>query len=560
MFGVPSNAKVQVCDPKVGRPSVFSSCTLSAAAALAAVNGGKPIDPATLVPGQILTTPTVALPTTIALKEGVTSIAAVKLLSNAMSRRNGGIGSAIAITPSAELKLIQPLQTDDPIISGTSCGENAGSSTTWPLNVEDIRVKLLDAQKIASDRGVSQGPSVIRVADTGFLGLTSFFPLDAIDQNTHETASQPYDLDGNRYIADRFGIDSENTGDIAPYEDSRYRDHGTQVADLVLGGSELRTNYPKIYDLTKVAFVKIFWKGSGAITVKDETFLQAMRHIENHSDPRVVNFSVGAGDENNTRLFEETMRLASQLNYLVVIAAGNDDNDISSIPMYPASYGGTGSDISSWIMTVGASSPDGKKAPFSNYSSTRVDLLAPGCRIPFTMDPEKIQYLNGTSLAAPIVSFIAAALRSLGITNMRQVKIRIIASADFNHELANKTRYGGIVLNAERALSLFYDVIQWKGSVADVLGTWSRPDGEIKLCQDGDVLNPNRILALSSYEAQGVQRFRILRTEVDGRMADPMDCVAAEGVVDFSSNDGVAHSIKLSDVTLLVPAYPYPKQ
>jgi hypothetical protein len=558
-FGVSSAEKVQVCDPKSGRPSIFPSCTLSAGAALVAMNGGKPLNPSTLIPGQILTTPTVGLPTTIVLKEGVTSGSAVRLLNNAISSRSNNIGSSISITPSAELELIKPLQSNDPLIEGTLCDEKIELKSPWPIDVAAIRAKLIEVQKIALDKGTLRGPSVIRVADTGFLGILSFFPIPAIAQNLSETADQGYDLDFNRYTADRYGFDADNRGDVTPYPDSLYRFHGTQVADAALGGSLLRNNYPEIYNLINVSFVKIFWKGAGVITVKDETLLQALRHIENQPDPRVVNFSVGAGSENNTRLFEETMRLASQLNYLVVIAAGNDNNDISSIPMYPASYGGTGSDVSSWILTVGASGPDGKKAPFSNYSSSRVDLLAPGCRIPFGMNSAEIQYLNGTSIAAPHVSSVAAALRSFGITNMRQVKMRIIASTDFYHELANKTRYGGVVLNAERALSFFDDVIRLRGRTVDILGTWSRPENGIQLCQDGEFLNPNRILSFSSYMSQGASRIRLLQTEVDGRMADPTDCIAAEGSLDFTSNDGVPYKVVINEVTTFVPAYPFPK-
>lgn len=559
-FGVPSTKTIQVCDPNGSKPAIFSSCTLSAGAALAAMNGGKLLNLAALVPGKRLTVSTVALPTTIALKTGVASDMAVSLLNAAIAAPGGAASRAIVVVPSAELKLVQPLQSDNPLIAGTPCAITPGPNAFWPINSDAILGKLQAARQIATEKSVFLGPSVIRVADTGFLGISNFFPTQAVAQNTLETADQPYDLDSNRYRADRYGFDAENRGDISPYPDDPYRLHGTQVADVALGGSALRTRYTAIYDLVKVSFAKIYWKGTGAITVKDDAFLQAMRHIDNHPDPRVVNLSVGAGDENSTRLFEDTLRASAQLNFLVVIAAGNDNNDISDIPMYPASYGGSGSDFSSWILTVGASAPGNKIAPFSNHSRTRVDLLAPGCLIPFAMNQEENKYLHGTSVAAPGVSFLAAVLRSLGISRMQQVKLRIIASADLDHALADKTRYGGVILNAERALSLFDDVIRLKDDVTDILGTWQRPIDGIQLCKNGAVLNPSRILAVSSYVEQGVLRLRLLQTEIDGRMADPTDCVAAEGTVDFVANDGARHNVAFEKITTLVPAYPYPKQ
>ena len=558
-FGVSSTRTIQVCDPKGGKPAAFPSCSLSAGAALAAMNGGKPLNPATLIAGRVLTAPTVARPTTFALKEGVAADEAVSLLKAAVATSSEAASSAIVVDPLAGYKLIQPLKSDNARIVGTPCEVTAESSFTWPLNPEAIRKKLQATRQIAIDKDVFLGPSIIRIADTGFLGISSFFPAEAFAQNKLDKADQPYDIDKNGYVADRYGFDAEGKGDISPYSDDRYRLHGTQVADVALGGKALRTQYSAVYDLVKVSFAKISWKLPGAIIVRDAALIQALKPIENHLHPHVVNISVGAGNENGTRLFEDILRL-QPLKLLVVIAAGNDNNDIGIIPMYPAAFGGSGSDFSSWILTVGASSPDNKMAPFSNHSRSRVDLLAPGCGIPFTMDEKEREYLNGTSVAAPLVSFVAAALRSLGISKMQEVKLRIIASADFDHALADKTRFGGVILNAERALSLFDDVIRLKGGGADILGTWQRPDDGIQLCQNGEVLNPRRILAVSSYVEQSVLRLRVLQTEMDGRMADPTDCVAAEGSVDFIANDGTKHKIALNEITTLVPAYPYPKQ
>lgn len=558
-FGVPSTRTIQVCDPKGGKPAVFTSCTLSAGAALAAMNGGKPLNPATLIAGRVLTAPTVALPTTFALKAGVAADTAVSLLKAAVAASSEAASSAIVVDPLAGYKLIQPLKSDSALIIGTPCDVTAESNLAWPINLDAITAKLQATRQIAITKGIFLGPSIIRIADTGFLGISSFFPAEALVQNKLDQADQPFDIDRNRYIADRYGFDAESKGDISPYSDDPYRLHGTQVADVALGGTALRTKYSAVYDLVKVSFAKISWKLPGAIIVRDEALIQAMKPVENHLDPHVVNVSVGAGNENGTRLFEDILRL-QPLKLLVVIAAGNDNNDIGTVPMYPASFGGSGSDFSSWILTVGASSPDNKMAPFSNHGRSRVDLLAPGCRIPFAMDEKEREYLHGTSVAAPLVSFVAAALRSLGISKMQEVKLRIIASADFDHALVDKTRFGGVILNAERALSLFDDVIRLKGGAADILGTWQRPEDGIQLCRNGEVLNPRRILAVSSYVEQGELRLRLLHTEIDGRMADPTDCAAAESTVDFIANDGTKHKIAINEINTLVPAYPYPKQ
>ena len=51
-------------------------------------------------------------------------------------------------------------------------------------------------------------------------------------------------------------------------------------------------------------------------------------------------------------------------------------------------------------------------APFSNYAKKNVDIFAPGMKIYATVPNDKYRYLQGTSMASPVVAGIAAVLRS----------------------------------------------------------------------------------------------------------------------------------------------------
>ena len=67
-----------------------------------------------------------------------------------------------------------------------------------------------------------------------------------------------------------------------------------------------------------------------------------------------------------------------------------------------------------WI-EVGASSwkgPDSLAAPFSNYGKSQVDVFAPGVAILSTVPGGGYEPQDGTSMAAPVVSGLAALLMS----------------------------------------------------------------------------------------------------------------------------------------------------
>jgi subtilisin family serine protease len=66
-------------------------------------------------------------------------------------------------------------------------------------------------------------------------------------------------------------------------------------------------------------------------------------------------------------------------------------------------------------LTIGASTrySIGKlAASFSNYGDTSVDIFAPGLEIYNTVPNNKYQKLQGTSMAAPMVTGVAAFLKS----------------------------------------------------------------------------------------------------------------------------------------------------
>ena len=126
------------------------------------------------------------------------------------------------------------------------------------------------------------------------------------------------------------------------------------------------------------------------------------------------------------------------------------------------------------VITIGASSDPSLKhfllTDFSNYGSKTVDVLSPGDKIYSTLPGvNNYGYLNGTSMSSPIVSHIAAMIRSyfpqLSAIQVKQIIINsawrphdpsikfAIPNKDMDKTLLEVSMTGGIV-NAANAITM----------------------------------------------------------------------------------------------------------
>jgi subtilisin family serine protease len=109
---------------------------------------------------------------------------------------------------------------------------------------------------------------------------------------------------------------------------------------------------------------------------------------------------------------DEAVKYADSKGVLMVHAAGNDGADLAKGKNFPTPNYLTGGRPTNWI-EVGASSwkgGDSLAAPFSNYGSQLVDVFAPGVDILSTVPGNQYERDSGTSMAAPVVTGVAALL------------------------------------------------------------------------------------------------------------------------------------------------------
>jgi subtilisin family serine protease len=127
---------------------------------------------------------------------------------------------------------------------------------------------------------------------------------------------------------------------------------------------------------------------------------------------QIINMSFGKAFSPYKSAVDEAVRYADSKGVLMIHAAGNDGADIGKKASFPTpSYLGGGRP-QLWI-EVGASSwkgGDSLVASFSNYSQSGVDVFAPGVDIYSTIPGNEYEKDSGTSMAAPVVTGLAALL------------------------------------------------------------------------------------------------------------------------------------------------------
>ncbi|AOY74546.1 S8 family serine peptidase [Clostridium formicaceticum] len=166
------------------------------------------------------------------------------------------------------------------------------------------------------------------------------------------------------------------------------------------------------------------------------SFVNSIQYAKDN-DIRIMNCSFGGYAPAVSE--QEAMLKAEEI--LFVIAAGNDGNDLSINPEYPACYYHDNS------IVVAAVNANGELAIFSNYGGP-TDIAAPGEKILSTYPQNNYTYKNGTSMAAPVVSAVAGLVWSddLGLTPI-EIKERLTADSNVTKldSLKNKVLSDGVV-------------------------------------------------------------------------------------------------------------------
>ncbi|MCT3690604.1 S8 family serine peptidase [Elizabethkingia anophelis] len=211
-------------------------------------------------------------------------------------------------------------------------------------------------------------------------------------------------------------IVGDNYNDIneTKYGNNHYEgpdaEHGTHVSGIIAGlanGKEVQ--YGVASRVAKIMTVRAVPDGDE----RDKDVANAIRYAVDNG-AKVLNMSFGKPVSPGKDKVWEAFKYAQDKGVLLVKAAGNENEDISEHVAYPTNFKDPADEkpFVNNVIVVGASTNDNSKlrASFSNYNQKMVDIFAPGEKIYSTVPDGKYKYLQGTSMASPVVAGAAAVL------------------------------------------------------------------------------------------------------------------------------------------------------
>lgn len=277
---------------------------------------------------------------------------------------------------------------------------NAGMSKQWYL--EDQDAKNIWADTTTYGNATGEGV-VVAVIDTG-VDYNHEDLKNNVWMNTAELlGTEGVDDDGNGYVDDIYGVNFvANSSD--PMDDNG---HGTHVAGIIAMGDNEAGGVGIAY---KSQIMSIKAGGSDGSFNSSDIAKAITYAYKNGAD--VINMSFGSYA--HSAIVEAALQDAFS-SCVLVAAAGNDSYPTLDAPvilkgnMYPAAY--------SYVIGVMAHDKNNGLAVFTNWDykqnyGAEYEITAPGVEIYSTLPGNRYASWSGTSMAAPMVSAVAAILRS----------------------------------------------------------------------------------------------------------------------------------------------------
>ncbi|HET7324126.1 MAG TPA: S8 family serine peptidase [Halococcus sp.] len=211
------------------------------------------------------------------------------------------------------------------------------------------------------------------------------------------------DLDGN--VGSDVGYDFVD-GDDDPSPGAREEHHGTHVAGIAAAEIDNGTGISGLANATLLGVRALNENGWGYTSNIADGIQWATDHGVD-----IINLSLGGGGYTET--MQKAVSYANGKDVVIVAAAGND---YGGPVLYPAAY--------EECIAVSALDADGTLAAYSNMGP-EVELCAPGTSVLSTWPDGGYERLSGTSMATPVVSGVAALVRSQESLSDEEVRARL---------------------------------------------------------------------------------------------------------------------------------------
>ena len=273
-----------------------------------------------------------------------------------------------------------------------------------------------DSLTVANVRALQPSSSQVEQAKTIFLRLAheGITPKDVAEAKTEYAARLQYGLNPKynprTIVGDNYSVTGErgygNFDVMGP--DAK---HGTHVAGII---GAVRDNGHRHRrhraQSVKVMMVRAVPDGDE----RDKDIANAIRYAVDNG-AQVINMSFGKAFSPQKAAVDAAVQYADAHGVLMVHAAGNDAENTDVKPSFPTPNYLGGGRAQNWI-EVGASSwksGEALVAPFSNYGAHAGRRVRTRRRHPLDRARRQYERDSGTSMAAPVVTGLAALLARL---------------------------------------------------------------------------------------------------------------------------------------------------
>ena len=217
------------------------------------------------------------------------------------------------------------------------------------------------------------------------------------------------EFNSREIVGDRYSDLSERNYGNADVQGPDAR-HGTHVAGIIAADRHNNLGIKGIADQVEIMIIRAVPDGDE----RDKDVANAIYYAVDNG-AKIINMSFGKSYSPDKQAVDAAVQYAEEKNVLIVHAAGNSGENTDKSDNFPnRTFTDNKKKAENWI-EVGASSwkdEDDFVASFSNYGRRSVDVFAPGVDLYSTTPEQSYESLSGTSMAAPVVSGVAALLMS----------------------------------------------------------------------------------------------------------------------------------------------------